>query len=252
MSLHPEILFHFTDRDGLLKILEHTFKISYARERIQGRNETREFGIPMVSFCDIKLSDLKDHIDKYGDYGIGLNKSWANSKGLNPVWYVNKNSEFPDGFTSALNALYRQMDLIIDDKEHKEFNKNYMKFMDTYRYLKNYEGDLKRSGFEVENYRFADEKEWRFVPSINEEDILPLVPITRIRTKQQKKEYNDKISHLHLSFEPKDIKYIIVKNDNDILDIINHLKIVKNRFSPDEVMQLQTRILTTEQIKTDM
>ncbi|MED8860686.1 abortive infection system antitoxin AbiGi family protein, partial [Escherichia marmotae] len=119
MSLHPKILFHFTDKDGLLNILEHTFKISYARERIQGKNEIREFGIPMVSFCDIKLSDLKDHIDKYGDYGIGLNKAWANSKGLNPVWYVSKNSEFPDAFTSALNSLYRKMDSILDNKEYK-------------------------------------------------------------------------------------------------------------------------------------
>lgn len=252
MSLHPEILFHFTDKNGLLNILEHTFKISYAREKIQGKNEIREFGVPMVSFCDIKLSDLKDHIDKYGDYGIGLNKTWANSKGLNPVWYVSKNSDFPDGFTSALNFLYRQMDSILDYRKHKEFNETYMKFMDVYRYLKNYEGELKSSKLDIENYRFADEKEWRYVPSISEVEILPLVPITKIRTKQQKLEYNKKISHHRLSFEPKDIKYIIVKDDHEIIDIVNHLKRVKNRFSPDEVTQLQTRILTAEQIKTDM
>ncbi|HAH3589943.1 TPA: hypothetical protein GF190_01620 [Escherichia coli] len=252
MSLHPEILFHFTDKDGLLNILEHTFKISYARERIQGKNEIREFGIPMVSFCDIKLSDLKDHIDKYGDYGIGLNKAWANSKGLNPVWYVSKNSEFPDAFTSALNSLYRKMDSILDNKEYKEFNETYMKFMDIYRYLKNYEGELKRSKEVIKNYRFADEKEWRFVPSISEEDILPFVPITKIKTKNQKAEYNNQISHLRLSFEPKDIKYIIVKDDHDIIDIVNHLKMVKSRFSSLDITQLQTRILTTKQIKTDM
>ncbi|MGM7738370.1 abortive infection system antitoxin AbiGi family protein [Yersinia enterocolitica] len=252
MSLHPEILFHFTDKNGLLNILEDTFKISYARERIQGKNEAREFAIPMVSFCDIKLSDLKDHINKYGDYGIGLNKTWAYSKGLNPVWYVSKDSEFPDGFNSALNALYRQMDSILDPKKHKEFNETYMKFMDIYRYLKNYEGELKSSKLDIANYRFADEKEWRFVPSISEGNVLPFVPISKIKTRQQKIKYNDLINHLRLSFEPKDIKYILVKDDSEIITIINHLKVVKNRFSPDEVMQLQTRILTTKQIKTDM
>lgn len=252
MSLHPEILFHFTNKNGLLNILQDTFKISYAREKIQGKKEVREFGIPMVSFCDIKLSDLKEHIDKYGDYGIGLNKTWANSNGLNPVWYVNKDSEFPDGFTAALNALYRQMDVILDSNKHKEFNETYMKFMDIYRYLKNYEGELKRKGESVENYRFADEKEWRYIPSIDEENVLPFVPISRIRTKEQKEKYNQTLSHLRLSFKPRDIKYIIVKDDSEIINLINYLKIVKDRFTPDEVAQLQTRILTTDQIKNDM
>ncbi|HEI2611385.1 TPA: hypothetical protein SI590_004396, partial [Escherichia coli] len=112
--------------------------------------------------------------------------------------------------------------------------------------------ELKRSKEVIKNYRFADEKEWRFVPSISEEDILPFVPITKIKTKNQKAEYNNQISHLRLSFEPKDIKYIIVKDEHDIIDIVNHLKMVKSRFSSLDITQLQTRILTTEQIKTDM
>lgn len=252
MSLHPEILFHFTNMEGLFSILEHTFTISYAREKIVGKGVTREFGIPMVSFCDIKLSDLKDHIDKYGNYGIGLNKSWANSQGLNPVWYVNKDSDFPDRFNSALNSLYKHLNSITDPSKHKNFNDNYMNFFEIYRYIKNYEGELKTAKLNLDNYRFADEKEWRYVPDIKTTNVLPFVPISRIRTKSDKARYNNSISHLRLDFKPNDIKYIITKDDSEILTIVNHLKNVKGRFSPDEITQLQTRIITVDQIKKDM
>ena len=76
-SLHPEILFHFTSKDALYGILKETFKVYYSLERISGKSKPLEFGVPMVSFCDLKLSELKTHIENYGKYGIGLTKEWA-------------------------------------------------------------------------------------------------------------------------------------------------------------------------------
>jgi len=69
-SLDPDILFHFTTKKGLYGILKATFSISYAREKIIGVGKPTEFAVPMVSFCDLKLSELKAHMDKYGTYGI--------------------------------------------------------------------------------------------------------------------------------------------------------------------------------------
>ena len=81
MSLYPTTLFHLTNKDALYSILRETFNVSYAREKIIGPKNYREFAVPMVSFFDLKLSELK-HFLNYGKFGIGLAKEWANERGL--------------------------------------------------------------------------------------------------------------------------------------------------------------------------
>ena len=184
-SLYPEILFHFTDKDGLYGLLGTTFRVSYGREKIEGRKNIREFGVPMISFCDLRLSELKNHMSNYGKYGIGLNKNWANDKGLNPVWYVNKNCDFADNFNDALNGIYRHLNTVKDGDIYNGLSDDYMKIVDTYRYIKNYEGKLTRNGKTTKNFRFADEREWRYVPPLSTSDALPFIPISRIKTKKQ-------------------------------------------------------------------
>ncbi|EBU6604347.1 hypothetical protein DKP05_24575, partial [Salmonella enterica subsp. enterica serovar Derby] len=74
------------------------FRPSYARETIYGKNQQkiRYFGIPMVSFCNIRLSLLSEHTQKYGSYGIGLTYDWITRNNLNPVFYVSEHSNvFP-------------------------------------------------------------------------------------------------------------------------------------------------------------
>ncbi|MBT7825316.1 MAG: hypothetical protein HN600_01875 [Bacteroidetes bacterium] len=73
MSRSPSTVFHFTKKEALLGILKENFKIQYCFERWT-THQSEDFAIPMVSFCDIKLSEI-DHMFKYGNYGIGLVKS---------------------------------------------------------------------------------------------------------------------------------------------------------------------------------
>lgn len=106
MSRYPEILFHFTAKDKLYKILNSSFQISYARERILGGSKIKEFAVPMVSFSDLRLSELKENIGTYGKFGIGLTKEWAVREGLNPVMYASDKSLFTESFLNGVETLF--------------------------------------------------------------------------------------------------------------------------------------------------
>lgn len=253
-SLHPDILFHFTSKESLFEILRTTFKVSYAREKIIGPTQRREFGVPMVSFSDLKLSELKKIIDDdYGKFGIGLSKDWANRNGLNPVMYISKHCSLTDNLINSVDGIYRHINKMTNFKEIKDLSQSYLNIMDIYRYIKNYDGELERLNQPLnENYRFADDREWRYVPNINVAEIRPFVPITTIRTKAQKQELNATINHLLLSFQPEDIKYLVVEKDEERIELITHLELVKHKFDETTRRRLASRILTIDQILNDI
>lgn len=250
MALYPNILFHFTTKKSLETILNTTFKVSYARERIIGGNNIKEFAVPMISFSDLRLSELKDNIGTYGKFGIGLTKDWAISNGLNPVMYASQDSLFTENFMNGLEDFFKLVSNSSDSTGRYEIA--YKNTINTLRYIKNYKGDLIRSGKEtIPDYIFANEREWRYVPPITE-DIFSFVEIEKIQTSQQKSAFNRKVNHLRLHFQPDDIKYLIVEKDSDINDLIEHLRQTKNRFSKNTVDRLASRILTYEQIERDV
>jgi hypothetical protein len=57
-GLYPSIIFHFTSKEGLFGILEENFKLSYALECVEDPSENTVFGVPMVSFCDLRRQSL--------------------------------------------------------------------------------------------------------------------------------------------------------------------------------------------------
>lgn len=250
MALYPNILFHFTNRQSLYAILNSTFKVSYARERILGGTKIKEFAIPMVSFSDLRLSELKDNIGTYGKFGIGLTKEWAIRNGLNPVMYASQNSLFTENFMKGLEDFFKLV--TNSDDTSGRYETAYNNTINTLRYIKNYKGDLIRPNKKtIKDYVFANEREWRYVPPITDE-FLSFVSIDKIRTSQQKSEYNKKVSHIRLNFKPDDIKYLIVEKDRDINALIGHLRQVKDGFSDDIIDRLASRILTYEQIERDV
>ncbi len=250
-SLYPEILFHFCDKTSLLNILNSTFKISYAREKIIGKTQTREIGVPMVSFCDLRLSEISSHMSKYGNYGIGLTKDWANRNGLNPVLYISKYSPFTDGLISGLNGVHAHIRRF---KSTDPLANDFSNIHNVYRYIKNYEAPLHKKGYKkIEKYRFADEREWRYVPPLEDKRVVPFVSQNQIRTAQQKSDLNRDIENVRLHFQPEDIRYLIVESENEISEIIQHFVTVKqNKFTPEVLNRLKSRILTFEQIQTDI
>lgn len=254
MSLYPDTLFHFTQKDSLYQILTSTFKVSYAREHIVGPTKEKKFAVPMVSFCDLKLSELKDFIKSgYGTFGLGMTKEWANRNRLNPVMYMNRHCELVDDLIAAVNELFAFMEELKDGDQYDRLAPHYQNIINYYRYIKPYEGELNRKGELIdENYRFADEREWRYVPPISNQDIRPLVGIDEIDTDAKKEAFNHAVRNIRIPFEPDDIKYLIVEKEDDINPLIDHLRDVKDKFPPDMLNRLASRILTIEQINKDI
>ena len=243
MPLSSGSIVHFTpDRESLFGILKDRFRIFYCTERYIFANGFVEMKVPIVSFCDIPMSELKDHIGKYGSYGIGLNKEWAVSKGLNPVMYIEANSKV----AASLEVILRRLTEIDIEKPMDEVE---FATLDMYRYVKNYQGRLVRSTGEVtENYRFSDEREWRFAP-LREHCQDMFLTINEYNEFQAC--YDEELGELRLDFEPSDVKYIIIKDESEISDTLEHIKRNFRAFPYDDVNRLLTRVITASQIRSD-
>ncbi|MDO9186857.1 MAG: abortive infection system antitoxin AbiGi family protein [Bacteroidia bacterium] len=245
MSLSTNSLIHFTKTKGsLIGILKDHFKIKYCLEKFKTPKGSFSAAIPMVSFCDIPLSEIKNHINNYGSYGIGLKKKWANQNELNPVIYI-------DTHSSLGSNLRFGFEHYLKGKMLNDFSEIDHCLMDTLRYIKNYEHDLNRKGKTIKNYRFSDEREWRYVPNKTECKSIALTP-DFYSSQVQKDHFNNLISQLRLKFKPDDITYIIVKKETEISDIVKTLNDIKwENISVQEIDRLKTRIITSEQINTD-
>lgn len=268
-GLAPQTLFHFTNKTALHGILQSNFRIAYSRERVMYRGGHIEFAAPMVSFCDLRLSELRNHMTNYGRYGIGMKKEWAARNGVNPVYYISSQASLPGDYIAAVQEIWRLREqlhpkasdspFITDNQQAahalpKEFDMDdtHSKLMELHRYMKNYEAPLYRQGkLENENYRFADEREWRFVPAWNA--VWPLAPAEFMNDEGKKAYLNGECERISLYFEPNDISYIIVEFEQERDEIIRHIVESKElKYEGGDVRRLTSRILSAEQIANDI
>ena len=66
-------------------------------------NGISRISIPMNCFCDINLHRLGKHLDCYGYYGIAFTKEWGMKKHIQPVLYLNPESDLRIDFSEAFN-----------------------------------------------------------------------------------------------------------------------------------------------------
>ncbi|MGG2041286.1 abortive infection system antitoxin AbiGi family protein [Burkholderia gladioli] len=251
-SPYPDTVFHFTNSAGLKGILSEGFRLSHARELIATSSETKKFAVPIASFCDLRLSELPYHMKKYGEFGVGLTKSWAKTKGLNPVVYANQESEFARELFSGINAFHQHLQTIDDIIETKKAESAYMKILNALRYVKNYEGELFRRGKNMGKYRFADEREWRYVLPLDTKNNFAFHPWEILSKPEYKKMLNDQIAHHKLEFAASDVKYIIVPSGKNVPALKKNIVKLSARYSQAQREHLQAKIITAEQIKLDM
>ncbi|MEO8588093.1 MAG: abortive infection system antitoxin AbiGi family protein [Flavobacteriales bacterium] len=245
MAVSSNTVIHFTQsKDSLKGILREGFKVFYCREEVFFENSKgpMAYAVPMVSFCDIPLSEVKNHISKYGGYGIGLTKEWANEKGLNPVLYVAHGSHIANSYWRAYS------DHVLGPEPGDAVKKKPV--ADVLRYIKNYSGQLSRGGTFDKDYRFYDEREWRYVVP-HSEDVPMFVLDQAYRTDEQKETENQKLESFRLEFTPNDIKYLIIQSDAEIPEFIETMRSASGKFPLLDVERLMTRLITTEQITND-
>lgn len=252
-SVYPQSLFHFTNSKALHGIVNgQAFFPSFSRERLQGKTQSRSYGVPVVSFCDLRLSEVRHHILSYGNFGIGLSKNWGSANGLSPVAYISQDGEFIDPYLNALSSLFNLWNAPnLTASQQQSLTTAYNDVMRTLEYAKNYEGTLNRIGKKTKNnFRFADEREWRYVPAYLGSGIPVFLPDNAINTPTKKSKANVQLRNSLLSFSATDVKYLLVKNDKSIPSLYRTLAASGLRTADVEL--LKSRVLTVQQIKEDV
>ena len=200
----------------------------------------------MVCFCDLPLSNTGVHLSVYGDYGIGMTKTWAQRNGISPVLYVYDES-------SLLTRLVEFHDFGDNWGLASEFSdKLKHKFFRILSLIKPYEGNLWRPTGEVPNLRFYDEREWRFVPDLPASKNFFLNPDS-CRDETRRAAANEEIGELiRVPFEPSDVKYLIVRREEEIVPLVHEITSLKgSKYNYDDLLLLASRIISSEQIKVD-
>lgn len=252
--LSTRSVFHFTRGiSPINNIIKEGFKVSFSNEKfiLSGDVSYIEMQIPMISFCDIPLSQIKDHVWKYGSFGIGLTKEWAERKKLNPVIYISKHSYLAESIQTTIE----QYSLRVKANSNQAIGDDFANF-DITRYVKNFEGRLERKGKLMdENYRFSDEREWRYVPKHNNDNSPYVKPRSLLQEEglnfdDYMRPYLEEISHIRLKFEISDISYLILKCDLCVSEFFNLIH-EEGGISEEDINYLRTKVLTVEQIEGD-
>lgn len=248
MAVSANTLFHFTEKDKLKQILSNNFHPRYSLEDLS--NATPENSIyrvaytPMVCFCDLVFSQIRKHIEYYGSYGIGLRKdNWGNKKGISPIVYVPEKSMS----ASLIQSMATEIGNKLKDGENKDdILKQLHNF---YKYVKPYNGlVMNKKTKEMEERVFYDEREWRYVPR--------KIPV--LSSLHAKKEDIEKANILMkknmLRFSARDVKYIIVKSEKEILDFVEFIeKELIVRFPNEKERKLLvSKLISVDQIEEDV
>ncbi len=251
MGLSSSVFWHQTSFDGASAILEgRKLLYSYSLETFSclntknGSHSTFQAAFPMISFFNLPMMDLESflvkttiekrplldketgnqvfeqhHITtadgKYGGVILGFKHQWGEFLGLSPVWYR-------DYFSSSLWSLMASIDDCslrgIENERYQQLVWNNM------AYTKNFVGSLNK--YNLSEYRFYDEHEWRVVPNL--EDLLahgiqPYLDEKEYQEYKKTHENSSLIPQLGVTFKWDDIEYIFYSNELIINTILSEV-----------------------------
>lgn len=218
-KIQADTLFNFTtELDHIITCIKNKMvSPRYCEEDIRYLKipHLKKIAYPMKCFCDINLHRIEEHLQWYGYYGLAFTKAWGMQKQIQPIQYINPDSELRKDFTKAFSAALKS-DV---RKESKTQSKVENFLLHEMMYYKPYEGKMRnRNTGKIKKKCFTDECEWRFIPDVTRagfmqvyfnEDILNAGGLNDISNSMSG------IREISLNFDYADLKYIIVKTLSD-------------------------------------
>lgn len=247
-SQTADTLFNFVKERKFLEDAIRSKKLSarYCKENIEYLHlGIKEIAFPMKCFCDINMHKLEEHLSWYGYYGIAFSKKWGMEQGIQPLQYINPESELCKEYGLAFKDALRN-----NDKEYQKL-RDYIALQ--LMYLKPHSGPFKnRITGRPQNKCFTDECEWRFVADVTalemEEIITDPIKMAEGVLLLMSNSLNGR-EEASLSFEYKDIKYIILE---DISDYNAFLEFIENLDIENEYKKLLiSKLLVWSEAKGD-
>lgn len=271
-------LLHFTSNIEILKsILKNGLYTSYGKEIFCGKNQL----VPMISFSNILFRDVgENEVVSYGNYGIGISREIGMTKyGLNPVFYVSKDSEIEKSIEYQFNEsmipqafeVFKQYDIksksccgsFLDNAEISPLSKeveviarsiNSGTSDDLIESFRTIFGNLFEASMHqillLKNYRVTDkygkefiaynEREWR--KSFFELHFIREFKPNGNKNEEYERWSNTKKPHFTdkyiLQIEPKDLEYIIVKEESEKKQIEDYIQQEELNIPLDKIYRL--------------
>ena len=171
----------------------------------------RKISFPMLCFCDIPLTKVSSHMNRYGMFGIALKKRNCIIRDVQPIQYINRKSrlckDMADAFAKANE--FEQNNIGIQESIMSDM------FLSHLLYVKPIDGFMERNNSE-EKVLFQDECEWRFIPELP--DDMPLIlpeAYTNPKGNEHFSSALDEYKSTRYNFELDDIAYIIVPSEHE-------------------------------------
>jgi len=242
MPISSTSLFHFTPKLSYLEdILRSGFWPRYCIE-YGWRNKYIDFALPMVCFCDIPLTQIKEHTDFYGNFGIGVSAEWIrHNKDITPVQYISLGSQEFKLIGTLLTKL--KNNTITKSEIHK------------LQLAKKVSGkSIRKKGKKGKNEKslnkkFYNEREWRYVPTMDnsEQLILPVDKHSTFDIKELSKKTECQKLELHIA----DIRHLIIPRESYRRKLIKSIKSIYSTEASTNIDILISKITSLKQIDED-
>ena len=232
-NLSSSVLFTFTPKmEYMFDMLHNGIIPRYVYERLPGSK--KYYIAPMKCFCDIPLGKVKNHMERYGYFGIGLKKSFLQQYGVTPVIYMHKNSETYFG-------VKKMKGLKMEEAPFLPLLKRY--YGDDYYFIEGENEPIRK------RIHFYDEREWRYLPkNIKPESCKKFNKISEGIRFASKMNANISSYLQPLKLPADAIEYIIISKKKELAATMNQLR---QKFGRPEMELLFTKIIIAENILND-